>query len=314
METRANYVMVGSFVLVILAGVFVAILWLAHTQFNQQYVNYDIYFTGSVTGLSVGAPVNLNGVNIGRVTEIRLDPNNPDQVRVTVEVDAQAPIKSDSVASLELTGITGIYYIEISGGTRDAPPLTKQEGQRYPVIAAKPSRFASLVASAPEVLNRVIEVADRLSQILDEKNRQAIAQTLANLQRVSEVAGHDLDKVDALLDDARATVGDFRKTTVPALNNSLAEVQKTLGSANAIIVDLTTTAKGLNTATGHLDALIQENRPGLKDFSQGGLNDLHALISDARTLVAGLTRFLAEVERDPTRFLFGEKREGYKPK
>ena len=314
METRANYVMVGSFVLVVLAGAFVAILWLAHTQFNQQFVDYDIYFTGSVTGLSVGAPVNLNGVNIGRVTEIRLDPANPDQVRVTIEADAQAPIKSDSVASLELTGITGIYYIEISGGTRDAPPLTKQEGQRYAVIAAKPSRFASLVASAPEVLNKVIEVADRLSQILDEKNRQAIAQTLANVEQVSEVAVRDADKVDAILDDTKATVSDFRRTTVPALNDSLAEVQKTLGSANAIFSDLSTTAKALNTATGHLDALIQENRPGLKDFSQGGLNDLHALITDTRTLVAGLTRVVAEIERDPTRFLFGEKREGYKPR
>jgi phospholipid/cholesterol/gamma-HCH transport system substrate-binding protein len=314
METRANYVMVGSFVLVVLAGVFVAILWLAHTQFNQQFVNYDIYFTGSVTGLSVGAPVNLNGVNIGRVTEIRLDPANPDQVRVTIEADAQAPIKSDSVASLELTGITGIYYIEISGGTRDAPPLTKEEGQRYAVIAAKPSRFASLVASAPEVMNKVIEVADRLAQILDEKNRQAIAQTLANIERVSEVAANDADKVDAILDDTRATVSDFRKTTMPALNNSLAEVQKTLGSANAIVIDLATTAKALNTATGHLDSLIQENRPGLKDFSQGGLNDLHALITDTRTLIAGLTRVVAEIERDPTRFLFGEKREGYRPK
>jgi phospholipid/cholesterol/gamma-HCH transport system substrate-binding protein len=314
METRANYVMVGSFVLVVLAGIFVAILWLAHAQFNQQFVNYDIYFTGSVTGLSVGAPVNLNGVSIGRVTEIRLDPANPDQVRVTIETDAQAPIKSDSVASLELTGITGIYYIEISGGTREAPPITREEGQRYPVIAAKPSRFASLVASAPEVMNRVIEVADRLSQILDDKNRLAIAQTLDNVRQISVVAVRDADKVDAIIDDTKATVSDFHRTTMPAVNSSLADLQKALVSANTIISDLTVTSKVLNTATGHLDALIQENRPGLRDFSQGGLNDLHALISDTRVLVAGLTRVAAEIERDPTRFLFGEKREGYKPK
>ncbi len=314
METRANYVMVGSFVLVVLAGIFVAILWLAHTQFNQQFVNYDIYFTGSVTGLSVGAPVNLNGVQIGRVTKISLDPVNPDQVRVTIEADAQAPIKSDSVASLELTGITGIYYIEISGGTREAPPLTRQEGQVNPVIAAKPSRFASLVASAPEVMNKVIEVADRLSQILDDKNRAAIAQTLANVETVSETAARDADKVDAIIDDMKATTADFRKTTMPLVNGSLTDLQKALTSANAIVSDLSVTAKGLNTATGHLDAMIQENRPGLKDFSQGGLNDLHALISDTRILVAGLTRVVAEIERDPTRFLFGEKREGYRPK
>jgi len=314
METRANYVMVGSFVLVIIAGVFVAILWLAHTQFNQQFVTYDIYFTGSVTGLSVGAPVNLNGVNIGRVTEIRLDPANPDQVRVTIEADAQAPIKSDSVASLELTGITGIYYIEISGGTRESPPLTRQEGQRNPVIAAKPSRFASLVASAPEVMNRVIEVADRLSQILDDKNRQAIAHTLANLEQISGALVRDVDKLDAIFNDTQATVSEFHRTTMPLLNGALADLQKTLVSANAIISDLTTTAKALNAAGGHLDALIQENRPGLRDFTQGGLSDLRALISDARVLVAVLMRVVAEIERDPTRFLFGEKREGYKPK
>jgi len=314
METRANYVMVGSFVLVVLAGIFVAILWLAHTQFNQQFVNYDIYFTGSVTGLSVGAPVNLNGVQVGRVTKISLDPVNPDQVRVTIEADAQAPIKSDSVASMELTGITGIYYIEISGGTREAPPLARQEGQQNPVIASKPSQFASLFASAPEVMNRVIQVADRLSQLLDDKNRANIALTLANVEQVSEVAVRDADKVDAILDDVKATTTDFRKTTMPALNAALLDVQKTLASANAIIGDLGPTAKLLNNATSHLDAMIQENRPGLKDFTQGGFNDLRALISDARVLVAGLTRVAAEIERDPTRFLFGEKREGYKPR
>ena len=314
METRANYVMVGSFVLVVLAGIFVAILWLGHTQFNQQFVNYDIYFTGSVTGLSVGAPVNLNGVQIGRVTKIGLDPVNPDQVRVTIEADAQAPIKSDSVASMELTGITGIYYIEISGGTRESPPLTRQEGQVNAVIASKPSQLTSLFASAPELMSRVIQVADRLSQLLDDKNRTAIARTLANIEQISETAVRDADKVETIIDDVKVSTGDFRRTTMPALNNALAEVQKTLGSANAIINDLTTTAKALNTATGHLDGLIQENRPGLKDFSQGGLNDLHALISDTRVLVAGLTRVVAEIERDPTRFLFGEKREGYRPR
>jgi phospholipid/cholesterol/gamma-HCH transport system substrate-binding protein len=314
METRANYVMVGSFVLVVLAGIFVAILWLGHTQFNQQFVTYDIYFTGSVTGLSVGAPVNLNGVQIGRVTKIGLDPVNPDQVRVAIEADAQAPIKSDSVASMELTGITGIYYIEISGGTRESPPLTRQEGQPNAVIASKPSQLTSLFASAPELMNRVIQVADRLSQLLDDKNRTAIARTLANIEQVSETAVQDADKVEAIIDDVKASTSDFRKTTMPALNNALAEVQRTLSSANAIINDLTTTAKALNTASGHLDGLIQENRPGLKDFTQGGLNDLHALISDARVLVAGLTRVVAEIERDPTRFLFGEKREGYKPR
>ncbi len=182
------------------------------------------------------------------------------------------------------------------------------------MIAAKPSRFASLVASAPELMNRAIEVADRVSQVLDEKNRLAIAQTLANIEQVSEIAVRDADKVDAIVDDTKATVKDFRATTMPLVNGSLTELQKALNSANVIIGDLAVTAKGLNTVSGHIDALIQENRPGIRDFMQGGLNDLHALISDARVLVAGMIRVVGEIERDPTRFLFGEKREGYRPR
>src|SRR5271165_6261950 len=125
METRANYVLVGSFVLVVLMGAFVAVLWLAHIQFNQQLVNYDIYFAGGVTGLGKDAAVNYNGIKIGRVSEIRLDPQNPEQVRVTIEVDATVPIKSDAVASLDAQFISNVATVEITGGSREAPPLQR---------------------------------------------------------------------------------------------------------------------------------------------------------------------------------------------
>jgi phospholipid/cholesterol/gamma-HCH transport system substrate-binding protein len=313
METRANYVVVGTFVVAVIIGMFTSILWLAHAQFNKKYAYYDIFFSGSVTGLSVGAPVNLLGVSIGRVTEIRLDPVNPEQVRVNIEVEAESPIKADSVASLELTGITGVYYVEVSGGSRDAPPITREEGQRYPVIAAKPSRFQSLVASLPEVLTKAIEVGDRLSAILDEKNRLAIANTLANVEQITAVGTRVALKLEGFIDDTDQAVGDFRHTMGVA-NNSLAEFQKTVAAFGSIPGDLNGTIKLVNGTLNHVDGLVQEVRPGVKDFSQSGLNDLHALISDARVLIAGLTRVAAEIERDPTRFLFGEKREGYKPR
>jgi phospholipid/cholesterol/gamma-HCH transport system substrate-binding protein len=320
METRANYVLVGTFVLAVLAGVFVSILWLAHAQFNRQFAYYDIYFSGSVTGLSVGASVNYNGVAIGKVTEIRLDPSNPDQVRVTVELDATAPIKSDSVASLELTGITGVYYVEISGGTREAPPIVRQEGQRYAVIASRPSRLQSFVASVPDVLSRVIEIEDRLSRLLDDRNLASISNTLKNLETVSgEVAGKS-DRIGAVVEDADATLKQLQVAITTAngvlatANDALVEIKKTAAVAGNTAGDATVTIKQLNTTLGHVDAMVQENRPGVRDFSQSGLNELHQLISDARVLVASLTRVSEQIERDPTRFFFGERREGYKPR
>ncbi|HKW54755.1 MAG TPA: MlaD family protein, partial [Stellaceae bacterium] len=156
METRANYVAVGAFVLLLLAGAVVALLWLARGQFNRESTYYDIYFSGSVTGLAQGSAVRYNGIQIGRVVEIRIDPQNTSQVRATIEVDqAAAVIKSDVVASLEVQGLTGAAFIEITGGSQGAPPLQRREGERYPVIASRPSGLQQVVTSAPEALARL---------------------------------------------------------------------------------------------------------------------------------------------------------------
>ncbi len=313
METRANYVVVGTFVLVVLLGVFVSILWLARVEFTRTFAYYDIYFSGSVTGLNEGAPVRYSGVQIGRVIDIRLDPQNPEQVRVTLEVDANTEIKSDAVASLEIQGITGVAYVEISGGSREAPALQRLEGQRFPVIASRPSQLQSVVSSAPEVLNRVIIVADRLAELLDDKNRAALSATLDNVQQLTAVGTEDARKLEMVLDDSDSAVKQFR-TTMSSANDTVTELQRTLVLANNAATDLSTALKQFDLTAQHLDGLVQDNRPALKDFTRGGLNELNQLISDTRVLVAGLTRIVNEVERDPSRFIFGERREGYKPK
>lgn len=313
METRANYVVVGTFVLVVLLGVFVSILWLARVEFTRTFAYYDIYFSGSVTGLNEGAPVRYSGVQIGRVIDIRLDPQNPEQVRVTLEVDASTEIKSDAVASLEIQGITGVAYVEISGGSREAPSLQRLEGQRFPVIASRPSQLQSVVSSAPEVLNRVIIVADRLAELLDDRNRAALAATLDNLQQLTSDGMIDAHKLETVIDDSDAAVKAFR-TTMLSANDTVLELRKTLVLANGAATDLSTALKQFDVTAQHLDGLVQDNRPALRDFTQGGLNQLNQLISDTRVLVAGLTRIANEVERDPARFIFGDRREGYKPK
>jgi phospholipid/cholesterol/gamma-HCH transport system substrate-binding protein len=313
METRANYVVVGTFVLVVLLGVFISILWLARVEFTRTFAYYDIYFSGSVTGLNEGAPVRYSGVQIGRVIDIRLDPQNPEQVRVTLEVDATTEIKSDAVASLEITGITGVAYVEISGGSREAPTLTRLEGQRFPVVASRPSQLQTVFSSAPEVLNRLIIVGDRLSELLNDQNRAAITATLDNLQQLTAVGAQDARKLATVIDDSDLAVKQFQ-TTMLSANDTVVELRKTLVLANGAAIDLSAALKQFDVTAQHLDGLVQDNRPALKDFTRGGLNELNQLILDTRVLVGGLTRVVSEVERDPARFIFGERREGYKPK
>jgi phospholipid/cholesterol/gamma-HCH transport system substrate-binding protein len=309
METRANYVAVGAFVLAMLVAIVVAVAWLGATSFNREFAHYDIYFPGSVSGLNQGSAVLYNGIQVGRVIEIRLNPKNVGEVRVTIEVDPTMQIKSDASASLEVQGLTGTAVINITGGSQDAPLLVRHEGERYPVIASRQSGLQQFVTSAPEALARLIDVADRLSQLFDEKNRAAIADTLQNVRQLTAVAAGRSADIDKTLADAAVAAEQLRETA--------SELRELFGPGDArnMFVTLSDTAKKLDHLADHVDSLVQENRPPLHDFTQNGLSQLSQLLVDARALVGNLNRITDELERDPPRFLFGaDRREGYQPR
>ena len=156
METRANYVIVGLFVVILTVGLFAFALWLEKTQFEVEVAYYDIYFVGPVTGLKKGSIVSYRGITVGTVDDIEIDPKNLERVIVTIDVKANTPIRRDTVASLEVQGIAGVPFILLSGGTEASPPLTTEKGQRYPVIASVPSRIEQVLAGAPATLTLVL--------------------------------------------------------------------------------------------------------------------------------------------------------------
>src|SRR3546814_6760664 len=129
MEPRANYILVGAFALVVLLGFAIAAVWLARVELRESTVRYDVFFEGSVTGLRPGNAVRYRGVPVGTVAAMQINPRNVEQVQVTLSVPAGTPIKADTVASLELEEITGVAYVQLSGGTQEAPPLAAQPGQ-----------------------------------------------------------------------------------------------------------------------------------------------------------------------------------------
>src|SRR5579883_463609 len=320
METRAHYIVVGAFVLALIAAIFAAIIWLARIQFEREGAYYDIFFRGSVNGLSDGAPVRYNGVPIGRVVMIRLDPKNVERVRVRVAIDTSTPIKQDAVASLETQGITGQAYVQISGGSNASPPLTTPPDRAYPVIRSRPSQLAEVVSSAPELLSRAIAVADRLTEVLSEDNQAALTRTLRNLDTLTGTLVKDSSEVDRLMTEGTGVIAELRATAATA-NTLLAHFDQALNDKSGVAGKLSATldefgrsARLLAQATDHLDGLIQENRPALRDFTQRGLTQAEQLVSDSRALVAELNRIADEIERDPSRFLYGDRREGYHPR
>jgi phospholipid/cholesterol/gamma-HCH transport system substrate-binding protein len=302
METRAHYVAVGAFVLLMITVAFVAVLWLARAQLTTQYATYDIYFTGPVSGLREGAVVEYNGVPAGRVKEIRIDPSNVEQIRVTVEIETNIVIKQNARANLETNILSGVSYVQVAGGTQEAPVLTAEAGTRYPVIRSRRSRLASVTARLPQIMAKLDETADRVNELLGDDNRRAVGETLANLRTLS--ADLAADAKPALL----AATSLLRN-----LDQSYSEPGGLREGLTGGIADFDKLAKSLNENSHQLQQALQDARPGVRTFSQRTLADVGDLVAEARQLISGVSRLVAGLDRDPSRVLFGDRRKGYQP-
>ena len=313
METRAHYVAVGAFVLAVILLAFVAVLWLGSSEFSQEAKRYYIFFRGSVAGLNKGSQVQYNGIPVGRVIDIRVDPDDVEKIQVTVEINTSiVDIKTDARAFLDANLLNGVATIQIRGGTKEAKELEPEPKHRYPVIAAGQSELEQLRANLPELLGDLKEVAHNLNAVLDEQNRKAIADSLQNVRTVTENFVAPSKEVSEVVENANAAVlalksffGNVDQSYV-AKGGLKDQLSQTLNDADKL-------AKNLGDTNRQLQQVLQENRPGLHEFTQSTLTQVSNLVSDMQHFIAGLSRFVASVERDQARLLFGERREGYKP-
>jgi phospholipid/cholesterol/gamma-HCH transport system substrate-binding protein len=313
METRAHYVAVGAFVLAVIVLGFVAVLSLGRVEFAQDLKRYYIFFKGSVTGLSKGSVVQYNGITVGRVIDVRVDPDDLEKIQVTVEIDQNlVPIKTDARAFVDTNLLSGVATIQIRGGTRDAKDLEPEPGHRYPVIAAGSSVFQRVTEAGPQLLDRLMVVSDSLNAVLSEQNRRAVTDSLQNIRTITGAFVAPSQEVGELVANANATVLEM-KSLMSHIDQSYASKGGLRDQAFQALSDFDRLAKNLVDTNHQLQQVLQENRPGLHEFTQATLTQVSNLVSDMQRFIAGLSRFVASVERDPARLLFGERREGYRP-
>lgn len=323
METRAHYVAVGAFVLAMVFLAFVAVLWLAGTQFSTTFAHYDIYFEGPVSGLSQGGRVEYNGIPVGTVSDIEIiqDPetltaNGGKPIRVTVEIKSNVPMHKDSAATIQTNILSGVSFILISPG-KSSELLEAHRGERYPVIRSRRATLASLAARGPQLLDKLDVILDHVDDLLNDDNRKTFNATLENVQKISKnLADHS--------EEISTNAGDALKAATTLLTNLDTSFEKpggirddvvtTLDKAAAALGDFDKLVKGLEDSNRQLQGALQDARPGLRNFSQHTLGDVDALVGETRQFVAGLGRLVSQIERDPTRLLFGDRREGYRPK
>jgi phospholipid/cholesterol/gamma-HCH transport system substrate-binding protein len=296
METKANYAAVGAFVLACVIGIVIAILWLAGAQYSHEFETYRTYFTGSVTGLGDGTKVRYNGIDVGRVKAVDFDPDDPKRVIATLEINPEVKIHEDSLASIASEGLTGGTYVEIDGGTKDSPLVTRKPGERYPIINSRPSTIQQLVDTAPQVVAKLNKISDALIDVLNPQNRRAIGDTLANLRDTTSVLQRHSADIDATL--SNLALGTEK------LNSSLDQMQKMLDSVDLAARDADVSIKHIGKLADDSDKFVTGD--GLAQFGQ--------LVGDARRLIESLTRLTNKLNHQPTQLLFGDRREGYTPK
>src|SRR5215472_3031962 len=313
METRAHYVAVGAFVLAVIVVGFVAALSLGRVEFAQDIKRYYIFFRGSVSGLSKGSLVQYNGIRVGRVVDVRVDPDDLEKIEVMVEIDKDlVPIKTDARAFIETNLLSGVATIQIRGGTSQAKDLEPEPGHRYPVIAAGSSVFQRVSEAGPQLLDHLMVAVDNLNDLLNPQNRKAISDTLQNIRRITEAFVAPSEEAGELVKNANTTVLEMTKL-LDHVDQSYTERGGLKDEASQTLADFDRLAKNLVDTNRQLQQILQENRPGLHEFTQSTLTQVGNLVSDMQRFFAGLSRFVTSVERDPARLLFGERREGYRP-
>ena len=303
MEREANYLAVGSFVLLVVVMGFLFVYWYSASIEHRFYVRYEIYFDGSVSGLSEGGPVRYLGVDVGRVIRIRIDPRAANRVQVIADIDATTPISERTLAQLSLQGITGLLYIDLQQQRTDDTGrriLAGVPSEHYQVIRSAHSDFDLFLSSLPQLTARLNELVDRSTRILSDKNIAGIDLLVANLDKAAAVLPHSTSNLDGLVTDLRSTVNDAHQV--------LTEIHVATRTASvdfvAAVQKLRATSDNLERATGNVDAFVTENRDQLSGFVRRGLPQFESLLHDSREAAQEIRDLSRSLRDNPSQLIY----------
>ncbi|NLV24677.1 MAG: MCE family protein [Deltaproteobacteria bacterium] len=277
METRAHYVLIGFFTLMVAAGGLLFGLWLAKTGTNQNYKYYDIVFRETVSGLSVGNAVEYSGIRVGEVKSLWLDPEDPRLVWARVAVAGNTPVRQDTRARLALANITGASNIQLSSSSPNSPPLVG-DGEQIPRIMAEPSPFTRLKMSSEELLVNLTELIENAKALLSRENAELVNQVLANLETASSAFAEQKDDIVRGLQDLSLAGNQTRKAAHQATR-----------------------------MINNLNGIVEKNGQALGAGMQG-LAELGPAIQELRSTLNALGDLARRLEENPAGYLLGRKK------
>lgn len=322
METRANYFLVGIFTI---AGILVLLgvgLWVSKYSSDAGWRDYEVRFSHSVSGLVVGSVVQYSGINIGTVRDLTLASDDPGQVIARIRVQGDAPIREDTVARLAMTGLTGVALIQLSGGSKDSPPLMPQPGELLARIPSEQSALQKVMDTSEDIAGAASEIMVRLLEILSEENTERIANILDNIDEIAQA----LVIEEGLVEDTARNLhlaSDGLNRVIVGVERVLAQVDGPLSAIDTAVsedlpvltADLRLAARNLAATAERADRLLTENAEVLSRFGNEGLSQVGPTLEEARLLLREFSRLGQRLERDPFGFIMGDQQpEEYRPR
>lgn len=300
MDRDANYVAVGAFVLLVIAMGVSFVFWYTEHQDKRLYQRYEIYFQGTVGGLTEGSPVRYLGVDVGKVVRIMLDPDRRRRVEVIADIDSSAPIDGRTLAYLSLQGVTGLLYIDLQQDKKATESGSLEQGHHFPVIRSVPSDFDVLLSSLPALATHAIELVDHFDQILSDDNVRAVHLTLENMRLASEHLPATLRSTQELVADMQRAVREIEGAAgdLRGIESRVApDVEATLSNVRRATESLAATSDQLN-------RFVAENEPGLARFTSQSLPEFERLLQESRAAARDFRDLSRSLKQNPSQLLY----------
>lgn len=314
METRAHHVLIGAFAIGVFLLALGFVLWMSKSGSERAFHYYDIVFTEAVTGLTVGGTVQYNGIKVGEVSRLSLAPDDPRKVIARVRLDGSTPVRQDTRAKLALQGVTGLAFIQLSGGTPGSPPLLPTPDRPVPVIRSEESALSKLLASGSDVVTSVNDVLVRMNEVLSTQNVARISATLEHVDQLTgALAGQRQDMSRALSQMAEAS-GELRKTlaTIDAMAASTHALVR--DDARAVLKSTQAALDSVDKLAGSAGALVEDNRAAINNFSNQGLRQIGPTVTELRETLRSLKQLSDKLSASDSLLLGRDQPKEFQPR
>lgn len=309
METRANYVLIGAFVFIAAAALMLFTVWVSGGALNREYARYDVVFEGPVNGLTEGGEVRFNGIKVGEVQQLSLDRQDPNRVIARIRVDAQTPVRTDSVAQLDFLGITGVTFIQIRAGSPQMPLVDAEMGE-IPVIRTERTALDELFSGGRDLLTVLGETINRVDDALSDENIASLTATMNNVEAISA----KLAAQDGMIDSASSALRSIDRAAV-SLASAAASIESAAKTFDAGFGEISTEAltalkdvrpafAELREAVANVNGAVQQINRDVTPSAGRAMEQFSQAAMDLRVTMIRLQSMLNDIDQDPSQFIY----------